>query len=101
VSDILVNQLLRHILTNVFVTFRALVNQALRAYSNTDIYAPEKARALFLRSQILNRLKQTVEAEQDLAEALELYKRIVGVTLEQAVSPTKENFDELIAFWSR
>lgn len=84
---------------------RVLIDHALRAYSDTDIYAPEKARALFLRSKILGMMRQPDRAGADLDGAVKLYRDITGTTVgDDSMArklPTMAEFDTLIAFWSR
>jgi hypothetical protein len=85
------------------LAIRALVDHALKAYSDADIYAPEKARATFLRSQILRMMRQPDKADTELQEATRLYEKVVGETAVRrpAEALAKEDFDELITFWSR
>ncbi|KAJ4385402.1 hypothetical protein N0V93_009830 [Gnomoniopsis smithogilvyi] len=87
----------------------ALLDHALNVYSNGNMYAPEKARATFLRSRAFRKLNETDKAEADVEEAaaqyLEIVGRDVGATeggIEKLGRGLKQDdFDSLIAFWSR
>ncbi|EOD50697.1 putative tetratricopeptide repeat domain-containing protein [Neofusicoccum parvum UCRNP2] len=86
-------------------TAMALLDHALKAYSNRETYVPEKARALFKRSQVLRMMRKADEAEQVREEAAELYYEAVGadekgVERKKAGELVDEDFYELIAFWS-
>lgn len=74
------------------------------------MYAPEKARATFLRSRAYRRLNMTTKAEADAHDAARQYFEITGhqtgasveVDTEEEVDRLEmEDFDSLIAFWSR
>lgn len=75
------------------------------------MYAPEKARATFLRSRAYHRLNEMTKAEADAREAARQYFEITGQESapkgeadagEEELGQLKmEDFDSLIAFWSR
>lgn len=75
------------------------------------MYAPEKARATFLRSRAYRRLKETDKAEADAASAARQYMDITGAARvgqgsrssseDGDVALEQGDFDSLIAFWSR
>lgn len=75
------------------------------------MYAPEKARATFLRSRAYRRLNEMTKAEADAREAARQYFDITGqksiAVAEEDVGETEigrlkmDDFDPLIAFWSR
>ncbi|KAL1638138.1 hypothetical protein SLS58_008975 [Diplodia intermedia] len=84
---------------------RALLDHALKAYSNSKTYVPEKARALFKRSQVLKMMRSNKDAEETLQDATELYHEAVGkeesAKGKKAEELADQDFVELIAFWSR
>lgn len=75
------------------------------------MYAPEKARATFLRSRAYRRLNEMAKAEADAREAARQYFDITGqkstAVGEEDAGETEigrlkmDDFDSLIAFWSR
>lgn len=75
------------------------------------MYAPEKARATFLRSHAYRRLNDNAKAEADAHDAARQYFDIAGhksddIDKEDAEETDigrlkMEDFDSLIAFWSR
>jgi len=78
-----------------------LFGNALDAYGDRSIYAPEKTRALFQRAKALRRLKRDIEAQQDEEKCMELYSELVP-DHEQTVSELLDSdLDKRIVFWSR
>lgn len=88
------------------------MDHALSVYSNGNMYAPEKARATFLRSRAHRRLSEVDKADADADEAARQYFEITGRDAAAAAATDEDlekmgrglkqsDFDSLIAFWSR
>ena len=101
----------------------ALLDHALKAYSNSNIYVPEKARALFKRSLALRGLGKTEEAGTELQRTYNMYSMYfvkladgndgdasAQIRARKAEKPNKkataleltdQDIDHLVAFWSK
>lgn len=80
---------------------RELLDQALKAYGERDIYFPEKSRALYKRSNLYRLLDKDHDAQCDANECLRLY-RIHRPDDERSFQELNiEDFDKIIVFWSR
>lgn len=85
-----------------------MLDHALKTYSNhntgeRDTYKPEKARSMFKRSQVFRIMRKVEEADEELEAAALLRREVVG-PVEGSRDPkslTDDDFDDLIAFWSR
>ncbi|KAF2455839.1 hypothetical protein BDY21DRAFT_61825 [Lineolata rhizophorae] len=90
-----------HTLLKDYKQALSLLDQALDAYSNKEIYRPERARAKFRRATTLKALGRTEEAGKDFAKAYELYKAAAPEDNRSLESLTEADFDAIIAFWSK
>lgn len=102
----------------------ALLDHALKAYSSSsgsNTYVPEKARASFKRSRALRSLSRIDEADAELQKSFEVYEKLIGRGVRRSGYdgsdgigiPTAarrrqrkedlgdEDFDDMIAFWSK
>lgn len=94
-----------------FDTAIALLDHALKVYSMSGNYVPEKARASFKQSHALRSLRRVDEADKQLRLCFRVYSDVVA---EKALLTGKErpakwraedlvdqDFDDLVAFWSK
>lgn len=68
------------------------------------MYAPEKARATFLRSRAHRRMKDPDKAKADATSAATQYLEITGrgaAEVDEGFEAKQGDFDSLVAFWSR
>jgi hypothetical protein len=89
----------------------ALLDHALKAYSMSINYVPEKARASFKKSHALRSLRMIDEADKELRKCFRVYSELVEekiiLTGKQRVSKRRaedlvdRDFDDLVAFWSK
>ena len=87
----------------------ALLNHALKAYSMSINYVPEKARVSFKRSRALRYLRKVDEADRELRKCFQVYSELVveRIMLTGKQRPVKKkaedlvdkDFDDLVAFW--
>jgi hypothetical protein len=87
----------------------ALLNHALKAYSMSNNYVPEKARVSFKRSRALRYLRKVDEADRELRKCFQVYSELVveRIMLTGKQRPVKKkaedlvdkDFDDLVAFW--
>jgi hypothetical protein len=87
----------------------ALLDHALKAYSMSNNYVPEKARVSFKRSRALRYLHKVDEADRELRKCFQVYselvvERIMLTGKQRPVKKTAEDlvdkdFDDLVAFW--
>jgi hypothetical protein len=70
-------------------------------YGDRSIYAPEKTRALFKRSQVFRRMGKTKEADEDAEECVKLYRQIAPHDARPLEELSDSDFDAHIVFWSR
>lgn len=76
----------------------AHIDEALRIFDNAT-FLPERARALFRKSAILEAAGNVTEAKSCREESLKYYHEVTGRIAEDIV--TDEDFDDIVAFWSR
>ena len=62
---------------------------------------PERARALFKRSLVLEALNQLEESNLDRKESLRLYDEVVDGSKQRLQTLVEGDFDSIVAFWSR
>jgi hypothetical protein len=104
----------------------ALLDHALKAYSSSsssNAYVPEKARASFKRSRALRSLGQTDEADDELQNSFEVYRKLLrrgvrrsgydgsegndvptatrSLCKQRREDLVDQDFDDMIAFWSK
>ncbi|KAH7323575.1 tetratricopeptide repeat domain-containing protein [Rhexocercosporidium sp. MPI-PUGE-AT-0058] len=78
-----------------------VINDALKTWSfDPESYKPELARTTFLKARLLAKLGKTQKAAVTLKVACRLRKEVTG-KVEDSSSLTSEDFDRLVAFWSR
>ncbi|KAL8833097.1 MAG: hypothetical protein Q9170_004506 [Blastenia crenularia] len=77
------------------------LDQALRVFAPRAWLKPEKARAMFKRSLICRALDRQKDAIRDQEESLQLYCDIKHVGRANVEDLTAEDFDKVVAFWSR
>jgi hypothetical protein len=77
------------------------VDHALKAYWGRDIYFPEKARALYKRSNVYRLLDKDDDARCDAGESLRLYRLYKPDDKRPFEDLKDEDFDKIIVFWSR
>jgi tetratricopeptide (TPR) repeat protein len=100
-----------NIRVNQYDTAIALLDHALKAYSMSKNYVPEKTRASFKRSHALHSLHKTDEANKELRKCFRLYSELVAekiiltgkqrVMKKRAEDLVDRDFDDLVAFWSK
>lgn len=76
-------------------------NTALQTYGDKSIYAPEKARAHFLRARAYQCLHNNAQADKDEAACLRLYREATPDDQRPLSELTPAHFDRIIVFWSR
>ncbi|KAL3426806.1 tetratricopeptide repeat domain-containing protein [Phlyctema vagabunda] len=89
----------------------ALLDHALKVYSMSNIYVPEKTRALFKKSRALRCLHLLEESEKELQTCFRVYLELIedkNTTLKRQQVPKGRpedlidgDFDNLVAFWSK
>jgi tetratricopeptide (TPR) repeat protein len=78
---------------------REHLDQALRIFDRA-IFKPEKARAMYRKSEILSKGGQMEDAIRLRNESIQLYHEITGQAT-GANTPTSADFDDQVAFWSK
>lgn len=81
--------------------FRTHFDEALRIFSDRAIYKPEKARANFKKSMLLEANQKIAEAKAARDESFNAYREIMRSQAQAAEYLTEDDFDDLVAFWSR
>lgn len=76
----------------------AHIEEALHIFSDAT-FLPERARALFRKSAILEAAGKATEAKSCREESLKYYREVTGRFAEDTV--TDADFDDIVAFWSR
>jgi hypothetical protein len=87
----------------------ALLDHALKAYSMSNSYVPEKARVSFKQSRAIRYLRKVDEADRELRKCFQVYSELVTERImltgkQRAVKTRAEDlvdkdFDDLVAFW--
>jgi hypothetical protein len=77
------------------------LDQALKAYGDRNIYYPEKARALYMRSKLHRQMNRETPANCDQTESLRLYRIFAPDDQRPWEALTNSDFDKIIVFWSR
>ena len=80
---------------------RQYLDLALGIFAPRANLKPERARALYKRSLILEALDQLDESNLDRKESLRLYYEVVAGTKRRLQTLVEEDFDSIVAFWSR
>ena len=62
---------------------------------------PERARALYKRSLVLEALNQLDESNLNRKESLRLYDEVVDGSKQRLQTLVEGDFDSIVAFWSR
>ncbi|GME43675.1 putative tetratricopeptide repeat domain-containing protein [Neofusicoccum parvum] len=78
-----------------------LLDQALKIFTGRPVYLPERARAMFKRSRVLELLGRLKEAETEKEESLKLLRELTDLGTKTLDEITDADFDEVIVFWSR
>jgi len=78
---------------------RKYLDQSLKVFSRGTYYAPDLARAQFLRSQVLNKLGRNVEAQEAASSAINIRRSLVPLDIRSFGELGQVEFDELVAFW--
>lgn len=89
----------------------ALLEHALKVYSHSGNYIPEKARASFKQSHALRSVGKTDEADKQVRQCFRVYVDVIAeknlltkrqrIAKERAEDLVDQDFDDLVAFWSK
>ena len=81
--------------------FRRYLNLALGIFAPRTNLKPEKARALYKRSLVLEDLNRLDDSTFDRKESARLYHNIVEGSKRRSQPLVEKDFDQVVAFWSR
>ena len=90
----------------------ALLDHAVEAYSNSNYFTPEKARASFKRAKALRALERGKDADAEISKCFRMYKLLFTelVRTQRANGAdrkanekdlTDADVNKLVAFWSK
>jgi hypothetical protein len=78
------------------------INNALQTWSyDAEVYKPALARTTFLKAKLLQQLGQKQKANVAFKVAGRLRRELVPDDTRDIADLTTEDFDSLVAFWSR
>lgn len=83
------------------MSFRRLLDQALKIYGDRPEYTPEKARAYFLKGKLLTTLQDPERGRAALEQSFELYRSCTGKGTDLQGDPSTTDFEDLVVFWSK
>ncbi len=79
-----------------------MINAALQTWSyDAEVYKPELARTTFLKAKLLDQLGKTQKAGIAFKVAARLRKELVPEDKRDVKELAPDDFDRLVAFWSR
>ena len=76
------------------------MDQALKIYGDRPEYTPEKARAYFLKGNLLVKLQDPEKGRAALEQSFDLYRSYAGEKSVQG-HPGVSDFEDLVVFWSK
>lgn len=79
---------------------RTLLDQALKIYGDRPEYTPEKARAHFLKGNLLMKLQDPEKGQAALEQSFDLYRSYAG-KMSLRGQPSISDFEDLVVFWSK
>ncbi|KAI9689075.1 MAG: hypothetical protein M1822_000812 [Bathelium mastoideum] len=100
-GDVHVRMADHHARLEQFGVARDHIDEALRIFQDRVVYQPEKARALFRKSEILRGQGHLQEAHESQKESLRLYHDILSAAPKTSEGLSHADYDDLVAFWSR